>query len=135
MYDDKPRNIALFQSRDAYGEIERIACKITDLVRGEGYRYRDIAILCGDEEEYRHLIEAVFGEYEIPYFTDRKIILSDHPIAMQILSLFSLIDEDWSYDAVFRYLRAGFIYRKETKGEYTFYNPLNQFLLRRQFCI
>ena len=124
--EKEPQNIALFQSRDAYGEIERIACKITDLVRDEGYRYRDIAILCGDEEEYRHLIEAVFGEYEIPYFTDRKIILSDHPIAMQILSLFSVIEEDWSYDSVFRYLRSGFIYKKEKKGGYTFYNALDQ---------
>lgn len=125
-YKDKPRNMALFQSRDTYGEIERIACKITDLVRDEGYRYRDIALLCGNEEEYRHLIEAIFGEYEIPYFTDRKIILSDHPIAMQILSLFSVLEEDWSYESVFRYLRSGFIYRKETKGRYTFYKPIDQ---------
>ncbi len=124
--EEEPKNIALFQSRDTYGEIERIACKITDLVRDEGYRYRDIAILCGDEEEYRHLIEAVFGEYEIPYFTDRKIILSDHPIAMQILSLFSVIDEDFSYDSVFRYLRSGFIYREEKRGSRVFYTALDQ---------
>lgn len=126
VYEEKPNNMALFQSRDTYGEIERIACKIVDLVRDEGYRFRDIAMLCGDEEMYRHLVEAVFGEYEIPYFTDRKIILSDHPIAMQIISLFGVIDEDWSYDSVFRYLRAGFIYRKTEKGKYTFYNPINQ---------
>ncbi|MCD8180439.1 MAG: PD-(D/E)XK nuclease family protein [Firmicutes bacterium] len=126
VYDEKPRNLALFQSRDTYGEIERIACKITDLVRDGGCRFRDIALLCGNEEDYRHLIEAVFAEYEIPYFTDRKIILSDHPIAMQILSLFDVIDEDWSYDSVFRCLRAGFIYRKKTAGKYTFYNPINQ---------
>lgn len=126
VYEDKPQNMAMFQSRDTYGEIERIACKIIDLVRDDGYRFRDIALMCGDEEEYRHLIEAVFGEYEIPYFTDRKIILSDHPIAMQILSLFSVLEEDWSYEAVFRYLRAGFIYRKEEKGKYTFYKPISQ---------
>lgn len=126
VYADTPRNMALFQSRDAYGEVERIACKIVDLVRDEGYRFRDIAMLCGSEEEYRHLIEAVFGEYEIPYFTDRKIILSDHPIAMQILSLFGILEDDWSYDSVFRYLRAGFIYRKVKKGKYTFYNPIDQ---------
>lgn len=125
-YEDVPQNMSLFQSRDTYGEIEYTACRISDLVRDEGFRYRDIAILCGDEEEYRHLIEAVFGEYDIPYFTDRKIILSDHPIAMQILSLFGIIEEDWSYDAVFRYLRAGFIYRREEKGKYTFFNPINQ---------
>lgn len=63
--------MALFQSRDTYGEIERIACKIVDLVRDDGYRFKDIALLCGDENDYRHLIEAVFSEYEIPYFTDR----------------------------------------------------------------
>ena len=72
------KNTALFQSRDTYGEIERIACKIVDLVRDDGYRFKDIALLCGDENDYRHLIEAVFSEYEIPYFTDRTIILSDH---------------------------------------------------------
>lgn len=126
VYEDTPQNMALFQSRDAYGEVERIACKIVDLVRDEGYRFRDIAMLCGSEEEYRHLIEAVFGEYEIPYFTDRKIILSDHPIAMQILSLFGILEDDWSYDSVFRYLRAGFIYRKVKKGKYNFYNPIDQ---------
>lgn len=126
VYNEKPQNIAMFQSRDAYGEIERVACKIIDLVRDDGMRFKDIALLCGDEEEYRHLIEAVFAEYEIPYFTDRKIILSDHPIAMQILSLFSVIEDDWSYDSVFRYLRSGFIYRMEEKGEYTFSNPIKQ---------
>lgn len=126
VYEEKTKNIALFQSRDTYSEIERIACKIIDLVREDGYRFRDIALLCGDEEEYRHLIEAVFAEYEIPYFTDRKIILSDHPIAMQILSLFGIIEEDWSYESVFSYLRAGFIYRKVNRNGYTFYNPINQ---------
>ncbi len=124
--DERPKNMALFQSRDAYGEVERIACKITDLVRDDGYRFRDISLMCGNEEEYRHLIDAVFDEYDIPYFTDRKIILSDHPIAMQILSLFTLIDEDWSYESVFRYLRSGFIYRKEEYKKYTFYNPIDQ---------
>lgn len=122
VYDLKTDDISMFQSIDTYGEIERIACKIGELIREDGYRYRDIALLCGDEEEYRHVTEAVFTEYGIPYFTDRKIILSDHPIAMQILSLFGLIEDDWNYDSVFRYLRAGFIYRK--KG--SVYKPINQ---------
>lgn len=126
VYEEKPENMAIFQSRDTYGEIERIACKIVDLVRDSGYRFRDIAMICGDEEEYRHLVEAIFGEYEIPYFTDRKIILSDHPIAMQIISLFGIIGEDWSYDSVFRYLRAGFIYRKVKKDKRTLYKPIDQ---------
>lgn len=121
-YDTPPQNMRVFQARDTYSEAERIACEITHLVREEGYRYRDIAMVCGDENEYIHLIEAIFSEYGIPYFTDRKIILSDHPIAMQILSLFQLLDENWSYDSVMSYLRAGFIYRKIGSGVF----PLDQ---------
>lgn len=122
VYDKKPANIEMFRSRDTYGEVERIACRISDLVRGGKYRYRDMALMCGDENEYIHLIEAIFSEYEIPYFTDRKIILSDHPIAMQILSLFRVLEEDWSYDAVFAYLRSGFVYRKNGHGVF----PIDQ---------
>lgn len=124
VYPEIPQNMALFQSRDTYGEIERIACKIVDLVREDGYHFKDIALLCGDVNDYRHLTEAIFREYEIPYFTDRKIILSDHPIAMQILSLFGILEDDWSYEAVFRYLRAGFIYRPNANK--TFYNAIGQ---------
>lgn len=121
---ETPLSMALFQSRDTYGEIERIACKIVDLVREENYHFDDIALLCGDENDYRHLIEAIFAEYEIPYFADRKIILSDHPIAMQVLSLFGILEDDWSYDTVFRYLRSGFIYRKSEKNNYCY--PIKQ---------
>lgn len=134
IYDKPTENISLFESRDAYGEVERTACKIIDLVREENMRFRDIAVLCGNAEEYQHLMKTVFEEYEIPYFTDSTIILSDHPIAMQILSLFDIFEEDWSYEAVFAYLRAGFIYR-EQDGKFKAINQndidkLENFVLR-----
>ncbi len=115
-------NISLFESRDAYSEVERTAAKIVDLVREYGMRYRDIAVLCGNADEYRHILETVFAEYEIPYFTDSTIILSDHPIAMQALSVFDILDEDWNINSVFSYLRAGYIYR-QINGKYV---PINQ---------
>lgn len=121
-YDTAPPNIRLFRARDTYSETERAACEICDIVRTEGARYRDIAVMCGDENDYIYLIEAIFSEYGIPYFTDRKIILSDHPIAMQILSLFRVIRENWSYESVMSYLRAGFIYKKVGRGVF----PLDQ---------
>lgn len=122
LYSEPTKNISLFESRDAYSEVERTACRIIDLVREEGMRFRDIAVLCSNAEEYRHLMETVFAEYEIPYFTDSTIILSDHPIAMQVLSLFDIFEEDWSYESVFTYLRAGFIYKSENGR----FRPLNQ---------
>ncbi|MCC8169998.1 MAG: exodeoxyribonuclease V subunit gamma [Oscillospiraceae bacterium] len=122
VYNEATENVFLFEGRDAYSEVENAAGRITDLVREDGMRFRDIAVLCGNAEEYQHLVKTVFEEYEIPYFTDSTIILSDHPIAMQVLSVFDILDEDWSYESVFAYLRAGFIYeRRDGKIK-----PINQ---------
>lgn len=122
VFDERPESISLFESRDAYSEVERAAGQIVDLVRETGLRFRDIAVLCGNAEEYQHIVQTVFAEYEIPYFTDSTVILSDHPIALQILSLFDIFEEDWSYEAVFAYLRAGFIY-EECDGRFA---PMSQ---------
>lgn len=122
VFKDSPENISLFESRDAYEEVEYTAGRIVDLVREEGLRFRDISVLCGNADEYQYIVQTVFSEYDIPYFTDSTIILSDHPIALQILSLFEIFEEDWSYEAVFSYLRAGYIY-EERNGKF---KPLSQ---------
>lgn len=122
VFNERPENISLFESRDAYSEVEYAAGRIVDLAREDGLRFKDIAVLCGRAEEYQYIVQTVFAEYEIPYFTDSTIILSDHPIALQILSLFDILEDDWSYDAVFAYLRAGFIY-EERDGRFL---PISQ---------
>ena len=111
-YTEETQDISVFTGRDLYAETEHIACEILRLVREENYRYKDIVVMCGDGGSENHIIKAVFDEYGIPYFSDEKINLSDHPIAMQILSVFDIFEDDWSYNSVFRYLRAGFIYNE-----------------------
>lgn len=111
-YHDKARDISVFESRSTYSEVEHAAGQIVDLVRENNYRFRDVAVICANEEEYSYLVDTVFSEYEIPIFPDSKIILSDHPIAMQVLSLFDLFDNDFDYNSVFQYLKAGFIYEE-----------------------
>lgn len=114
-YSEATEDVSIFTARDPYAEIEHIAGEILRLVREENYRYRDIVVLCGNGDNENHIIKAVFDEYEIPYFSDEKINLSDHPIAMQLLSVFEIFEDDWSYSSVFRYLRAGFIYNEKSE--------------------
>lgn len=111
-YKDVVRNAEIFEAMDAYTEIEYTACRIIDMVREEHYRFRDIAVICGNRDSYSHIIKAVFDEYEIPYYSDEKVSIAKHPIAMQVLSLFDIEENDWDYASMFEYLRAGFIYRK-----------------------
>ena len=114
VYQPPVHNAEVFEGRDAYTEIEHIACRILDFVREDKYRFRDISVICGNTDSYTHIIEAVFDEYDIPYYSDIHLSIADHPIAMQILSLFDVIENNWDYASVFEYLRAGFVYLKQT---------------------
>jgi ATP-dependent helicase/nuclease subunit B len=111
-FPDKAENIKIYECRDPHSEAEYIASEILALVRG-GMRFRDIGVLFGGAVDYEYIINSVFAEHDIPFFADEKIVLSDHPIAMQILSVFDIIENDWNYESVFNYLHAGYIYVRE----------------------
>lgn len=113
-YSGKCENISVFTARDLYSEVEHTASQITRLVRDHGLRYRDIGVVVGDMASYLHILSAVFKESDIPFFCDEKIAITMHPVARTMLSLFKIIDSNWSYSAVFDYLRTGYVF---TKGE------------------
>lgn len=77
------------------------------LLRDEKLRYRDIAVLTGNLGGYEKIIDAVFSEYEIPFFIDRKVDINNHPLTRMILSMFDVFIDNWSYEAVFSYLKTG----------------------------
>lgn len=124
-YDGEVKNADIFEARDAYTEVERLACRILDFVREDNYRFRDIAVICGNQDSYAHVIKAVFSEYDIPYYTDEHFSIAEHPISMQLLSLFDIIENNWDYSSMFEYLRAGFIYRKIVTDGKTKYRRLD----------
>ena len=114
-YGGKTENAELFEAREIYTEIENAAGKIVELVREDGYRYRDISVVCGDIDMYSHLVEAVFSEYEIPYYSDARISVASHPIAVQILSVFDVIRNNFDHSSMADYMRAGFLYTKDNR--------------------
>ncbi len=125
IYEGKTDKIRMFKSADTYMEVERVACKITELVREEGYRYRDIAIVYSNEDMYAPIIEPVFNEYEIPYFSDNTELLGKHPVAIQITSVFDMFKNGFDYESVFMYLKSGYIFKKEKSQNGYYYTPFS----------
>lgn len=115
VYKGKTSDISLYCARDLYSEIEYVAKMIIREVKN-GAHFSDIGILCGNSEQYSHLIEAVFSDFKIPYFSDSAQQITEHPIILTLLAAFDIADESWSYESVFRYLRAGYIYIKNEDG-------------------
>lgn len=116
-WKEETKDISVFISKDIYKEVRHAAMGIRKLIMEEGYRFRDISVVCGDIEGYSHIIEAVFSDYKIPYFADSKLDTANHPVSTLIISAFNILVENWSYPSVLRYLRTGLLTEKTTSGE------------------
>lgn len=104
-----PKNISLFLAKNQYAEIENVAKQITKLVRDEKIRYKDIAVITRNIDTYSSLVRSIFEEYKIPVFIDEKRDLNQNMIVQYILSIFEIFSSNFSREAVFNYLKIGFV--------------------------
>ncbi len=103
-----PSEIQIDRMKNPKEELHFAARKINDLVRKEGYRYKDIAVVSGAVDVYGNYVEEIFGKYEIPYFLDTTKEILFHPFIELIRALLELVQTDFSCGSVFRFLRCGF---------------------------
>lgn len=108
-YEKDVENIQLFLAKNEYAEVEEIAKKISGLVREKGLRYRDISIITKNIENYSSLVRAIFNKYQIPVFIDEKRDLNQNIIVQYILSILEVLNKNFSNDAVFGYIKLGFL--------------------------
>jgi ATP-dependent helicase/nuclease subunit B len=101
------REIELFEAETPFSEVEYAAARILRLVREEGCRFRDIAVAAPDFEEYAPAIEHIFARYGVPVFFSRRTDILKKPVPALILSALAVRTENYTYEAVFRYLKTG----------------------------
>ena len=115
LYNNKPtkynkqlKNMQLFLAKNQYSEIEEVAKNILKLVRDEGYRYREISIITKNIATYSSLARAIFDKYDIPIFIDENRDLNQNIVIQYVLSILEIFIKNWSYEAVFNYIKTGF---------------------------
>ncbi|MBW8350383.1 helicase-exonuclease AddAB subunit AddB [Bacillus sp. IITD106] len=91
-------------------EVEGTAREIRRLVREEGYRYNDIAVLIRNGHEYQETLETVFHDYGIPFFLDQKRPMLNHPLIELIRSALDIINSHWRYEPVFRAIKTDLLF-------------------------
>ncbi len=72
--------VRLFAAADEEEELEYIASNIVRVVLEEGVRYHSVSVMLPDIPLYAPKLERVFGEYNIPFYLDRRFRLSEHPV-------------------------------------------------------
>lgn len=86
-------------------ELRYVASTIAGLVRREGYRYKDIAVVTGDVNLYSNYVSEIFGMYDIPYFVDQTRTILFHPLVEFVRAVLEVAECNFSYESMFRFLR------------------------------
>ena len=106
-YKKKQDEITIRVMDDPRIELEDVARTIHRIVREQGYRYKDFAIVTGDLTTYGHYADQIFGKLKIPYFVDEKHSVLMNTLVEFMRSAVDLAVQNFSYESVFRYLRCG----------------------------
>ena len=101
-------SVILTEAASPAEEAESVACGIRKAVRDEGYRWRDIAVVCSDLSIYRRHIERAFDMCEIPCFIDAARTLDQNPFGSYVIGLTGPSEENFSHDSIFRLLKSRF---------------------------
>ncbi|MCL1845811.1 MAG: PD-(D/E)XK nuclease family protein [Defluviitaleaceae bacterium] len=95
----------IIASADKYGAVYAAAHRVLRLVHEKNYRFRDIAILCGDRAQYEKILQTVFDREKIPIFVDTEIDILSHPLTELVRAVTDIFVKNWSIESVFRFLK------------------------------
>ena len=104
-YGKEQDEIRIFAAESPIKEMEETARRIRRMVREEGMKYGEIAVITGNLEAYKSISAQVFEEAQIPFFLDEKHTILMNPFVEYIRSALEMVAKDFSYESVFRYLR------------------------------
>jgi len=102
-------DIEILAMQDKAAELTSVAEWIKrNVLEEKRWRFKDIAVLCGDLASYEKLARNIFEPYGIPLFIDSKMGLLSHPLTELIRAAIDVAVWDWQYEGVFRLLKTGF---------------------------
>lgn len=107
IYEKEQDAIHIRESANPGAEMEETAAMIRRMVREQGYRYGDFAVISGDMEVYAPAASRAFGKYGIPCFIDQKHSIFMNPFVEYIRAAVDVVVENFTYESVFRFLRCG----------------------------
>lgn len=97
--------LELFEANNIVEEVEYVASKIKQRVMEEGFRYKNFNIALGNMESYSNIIKEVFNKYDIPFFINESIALTEHIYIKFLLSSLKLVIRNFAVEEVLSYTK------------------------------
>lgn len=124
---DNINNIYINRYNNTKEETEAIAININKDVFDNKLRYKDIAVVVSESNEYFKLLKREFRANNIPHFIDDHRNLLENPIAKYIKSSISLINSSFLAVDIITYIKHSFFNLDENK-----INIFQNYLTQRQ---
>lgn len=107
----KPDNIRIFEARDMYSEAEYVCAELVRLIHSDkSLKFRDIAVISNNMEEYADVLKAAFARYDIPYFMSMEQPVVHTAVMAFFLSLLDLLTaRQFRSEQIFRMLKCGLL--------------------------
>lgn len=103
---ENSQGLWLIAARNRFEEVRFAAAQMARLVREEGWRYRDLAIVCRDLEDYQAAIRSVFASYGLPVFMDRKDQALSRPIVSFACAALDAVRGSYKTEAILKLARS-----------------------------
>lgn len=107
IWNEPVKDIHIQIMRNPRQELRKVARQIHAMVRNGQYRYQDIAVIHGNLEELEPLAEELLPRFGIPYFMDTNQSIYMNPCLECIRAVLDIVEKDYSYESVFRFLKTG----------------------------
>ncbi len=98
-------DVTLYSASTAYEECNYVALTVKRLLREEGYRCRDIAVISRSEDEYSKSLRAALKKHGVPVFEDKRRPLASQPPVVMARAAIEIAARGYSTDAIMRLLK------------------------------
>lgn len=105
IYEEECDNITLCKAADIYSECEYIACTAKKLIRENGYRCRDIAVIARDSSAYESPLRSALKKCGIPVFEDSRQPVYVSPVVALVESAIDIASNGFGTESLMRYLK------------------------------
>ena len=104
-------NIRIFEAHDMYNEAEYVCAEIKRLIYADkSLKYRDIAIISNNIEDYADVFKAALSRYEIPYFMSIEKPVNHTAVMAFFLSLLDILTaKRFRSEQIFRFMKCGLL--------------------------
>lgn len=106
-WQGQPENVKITLCHRERDEAAYVARRIWWLIKEEGYRYDEIAVVTANIATYEQALSQEMDKLGIRYFMDYKKSIGANAMAEYIMAFANMVERGMDYESTFRFLRCG----------------------------